>query len=128
MAEASSYGGTALTHDTTIKLTRQRPVPDSILDVWANVPRHVTLPTGARSSGLNTPASFTLSPHDVPDHNERLFDARQGLSDNVLRVVDNRIEVGLALQALCVQFVDILSAGRPRRKPAVLRHDFQSAD
>lgn len=127
MAEAGSYGGTAPTHDTTIKLTRQRPVPNSILDLYADVTSSRDIPTGYRPGDLKTPHR-SLSHHGVSGHNEQLGYAHQGLSDDVLRFVDNRVEMRLALQAFRVQFVDILSAGRPRRKPAVLRHDFQSSD
>ena len=75
----------------------------------------------------NITISDARSPY-LSGHNEPLSYARQGLPDNVLRFIDDPVEMGLVFQALCLQFVDILSAGRSRRKPAVLRHDFQSSD
>ena len=36
--------------------------------------------------------------------------------------------MSLILEALCIDLVDILGAGRPGRKPATLGNDLESAD
>src|SRR5262245_52024548 len=56
----------------------------------------------------------------------------RGLSDrrghDPLCLADDRVQVGLVLEALGVELVDVLGAGRPGREPATGRHDLQPAD
>ena len=52
----------------------------------------------------------------------------QRLADDLLRLADDGVEVGLVLEALGVDLVDVLGARRPGREPAAGRHHLQPAD
>src|SRR5688572_11567583 len=54
--------------------------------------------------------------------------ARQRPADDLLRLADDALQPLLAVEALRVDLVDVLGAGRPRREPAVLRDDLEPAD
>src|SRR5579863_1543075 len=54
--------------------------------------------------------------------------AAERTEHDLLRFFDNRVQMGLALEALCVQLVDILGSGGPRGEPAVLREYLQASD
>ena len=45
----------------------------------------------------------------------------QGVGDDLLGFVDDGVEVSLVAEALGVDLVDVLGAGRPGREPAALR-------
>src|SRR5438876_10933345 len=56
-----------------------------------------------------------------------LCPACQRVADDLLGLGDYGIQVRLVLEALRVDFIDILGAGRPCGEPAAGRDDFQSA-
>src|SRR5579883_958982 len=58
----------------------------------------------------------------------QLFPARQRPVHHGLRLADNRLQVGLVLEAFRVDFVDIFRPRRPGREPAVGRYHLQAAD
>ena len=48
--------------------------------------------------------------------------------DNYLCFLLDSAQVGLASEALGVNFIDVLGTGRTRGKPAALSHNFHAAD
>ena len=54
--------------------------------------------------------------------------AAQRALDDLLRLGDHALEVVLAPEALGVDLVDVLGAGRARREPAALGDDLEAAD
>src|SRR5262245_12441517 len=52
----------------------------------------------------------------------------QGVAHDLLRLAHDGVEVGLVLEALRVDLVDVFRAGRPGREPATGGHDLQAAD
>src|SRR6516162_11291691 len=52
----------------------------------------------------------------------------QGVVHDSPRFGDNAVQMGLVLEALGVDFVDVFGAGRTGRKPATCRHNFQTPD
>src|SRR5438045_1412788 len=45
-----------------------------------------------------------------------------------LRLADNSVQVGLALETFCVNLVDVLRAGGARREPTAAGHHLQAPD
>src|SRR5690606_12419854 len=58
----------------------------------------------------------------------RASSSGERLRDDRLRLRDDGVQVVLAAEALRVDLVDVLGAGRARREPAVLGDDLETAD
>ncbi len=52
----------------------------------------------------------------------------QRIVHHLLRLAQNRVQMGLALETLGVDLINVLGAGGSRCKPTALRHNFQAAD
>ena len=48
--------------------------------------------------------------------------------DDLLSLAYDRVQMSLVTEALCVDFVDVLRAGGPRRKPPAVSDNLQTTD
>src|SRR2546421_11701974 len=73
-------------------------------------------------------SSHRLWPSSCSRWGAFMMSPSQGSAHHRLRFAHDGVEVSLVLEALRVDLVDVLRAGRPRREPAAPGDDLQSAD
>src|SRR5271169_1902628 len=70
----------------------------------------------------------TRAEMEVPSARCRYSYCAQSMLHYLLRLADNRVQVLLTPEALGVNFVDVLRAGRPCGKPSAIGNNFKSTD